>query len=236
MYGGTPSRHRQGLGAHRSIPACTGEPLSDVWKLSTHRVYPRVYGGTTLSIHAPEGVGGLSPRVRGNPHSVEIPDLESRSIPACTGEPWTTAGFKRVSRVYPRVYGGTRAGSEDRFLVRGLSPRVRGNPWLPAGPPVTWRSIPACTGEPCSRAAGRAGPGVYPRVYGGTERWGWVREKRLGLSPRVRGNPRRELLPGDSRRSIPACTGEPLHDRQARVSVGVYPRVYGGTDVCRGRS
>ena len=52
-----------------------------------------------------------------------------------------------------------------------------------------------------------------------------------GLSPRVRGNRwglRRWVVPP---RSIPACAGEPLVDRQPVVDRGVYPRVCGGTGI-----
>ena len=52
---------------------------------------------------------------------------------------------------------------------------------------------------------------------------------KIGLSPRVRGNPpvRRRLTLAS--RSIPACAGEPSPASIARVGCGVYPRVCGGT-------
>ena len=70
---------------------------------------------------------------------------------------------------------------------------------------------------------------VYPRVCGGTAALHAVVERRLGLSPRVRGN-----LGGGSpatvaRGSIPACAGEPRLPTGTSSSVGVYPRVCGGT-------
>ena len=56
----------------------------------------------------------------------------------------------------------------------------------------------------------------------------------MGLSPRVRGN----RLLGDEdgllRRSIPACTGEPVGEQVNQVVARVYPRVYGGTDLTDG--
>ena len=70
---------------------------------------------------------------------------------------------------------------------------------------------------------------VYPRVYGGTRRWGRSSAIRPGLSPRVRGNRgiRRNMRTGQ--RSIPACTGEPLILDMDDGGRRVYPRVYGGT-------
>ena len=51
----------------------------------------------------------------------------------------------------------------------------------------------------------------------------------MGLSPRVRGNPRLDahLLRGG--RSIPACAGEPGTLTATGTPTGVYPRVCGGT-------
>ena len=50
-----------------------------------------------------------------------------------------------------------------------------------------------------------------------------------GLSPRVRGNRNRIAQNGLGRRSIPACTGEPLILDLRQGLREVYPRVYGGT-------
>ena len=70
---------------------------------------------------------------------------------------------------------------------------------------------------------------VYPRVCGGTELLAAYDSVEDGLSPRVRGNPRRPAagirLPG----SIPACAGEPITAPSIPVRQGVYPRVCGGT-------
>ena len=114
----------------------------------------------------------------------------------------------------------------------GLSPRVRGNHWRMSHVIEDARSIPACAGEPrplrlperltgvyprvCWGTGGvTAGTGfswVYPRVCGGTCRGlsteGWV----VGLSPRVRGNPKLKTSMGTRLGSIPACAGEPGTD------------------------
>ena len=49
-----------------SIPACAGEPLSDLEVLVTMEVYPRVCGGTAGNRRHVSRREGLSPRVRGN--------------------------------------------------------------------------------------------------------------------------------------------------------------------------
>ena len=56
----------------------------------------------------------------------------------------------------------------------------------------------------------------------------------IGLSPRVRGNPRPSAARRTCWRSIPACAGEPPLSMPGRARRGVYPRVCGGTDDCVG--
>ena len=151
------------------------------------------------------------------------------SIPACTGEPPERKARTALSRVYPRVYGGTKVPRYINKPVIGLSPRVRGNRPARAFIGACQRSIPACTGEPC-HARGLAGClWVYPRVYGGTKAKPLKFLTTKGLSPRVRGN--RICLENvcGIKRSIPACTGEPTGGRWTWSRIQVYPRVYGGT-------
>ena len=50
-----------------SIPACAGEPRSTTPRVGRFTVYPRVCGGTYNLDDISDVVGGLSPRVRGNP-------------------------------------------------------------------------------------------------------------------------------------------------------------------------
>ena len=93
--------------------------------------------------------------------------------------------------------------------VRGLSPRVRGNP--DDSDPLTqrMRSIPACAGEPLPVGLVGVAVQVYPRVCGGTVGQYGQRQYSRGLSPRVRGNPLVCATMVKPMRSIPACAGEP---------------------------
>ena len=215
----------------RSIPACTGEPASPRSPGSTTQVYPRVYGGTRDGLTHNGLFAGLSPRVRGNRCYQSHTYTRSGSIPACTGEPNSTicapcsGGVYPACtgeperptsqvfshRVYPRVYGGTRGDRREKMQRKGLSPRVRGNLPFHHLRYSFGGSIPACTGEPCTRFAYYYMNQVYPRVYGGTWLMAVCCVVRNGLSPRVRGN--REECSSQSAcyGSIPACTGEP-HD------------------------
>ena len=113
--------------------------------------------------------------------------------------------------------------------IRGLSPRVRGNP--PAAPPGPGGrgSIPARAGEPgcCDTVSFSAR--VYPRACGGTRRPRWDSPHVSGLSPRVRGNPGRGRGWHAAGGSIPARAGEPSPAGMTSMCSPVYPRACGGT-------
>ena len=71
-----------------------------------------------------------------------------RAIPAGAGEPTPAPEGDADKEGYPRGCGGTEQEAADAWAVRGLSPRVRGNPgkvWVGG---VIRRAIPAGAGEP----------------------------------------------------------------------------------------
>ena len=174
-----------------SIPACAGEPKVAYASQPVYKVYPRVCGGTTCSQRLSQGMGGLSPRVRGNQcHGQPLMELTG-SIPACAGEPSTDRERKGGSVVYPRVCGGTPPRQPGLRVAEGLSPRVRGNRLRVAELRINPGSIPACAGEPRRYALIYATTRVYPRVCGGTYDAIDANRFTVGLSPRVRGNPTR---------------------------------------------
>ena len=90
-----------------SIPACAGEPSSDVVVCELVWVYPRVCGGTGYWYRAFLCECGLSPRVRGNHAASAKAGCFRRSIPACAGEPNPQIVGCENRTVYPRVCGGT---------------------------------------------------------------------------------------------------------------------------------
>ena len=112
------------------------------------RVYPRVCGGTGGDHGRFEVVGGLSPRVRGNPGAGALQGAGIGSIPACAGEPARRKRRRLWDAVYPRVCGGTSPTPLKVPAWGGLSPRVRGNLCRAYPRPAQQGSIPACAGEP----------------------------------------------------------------------------------------
>ena len=186
-------------------------------------------GGTLAVFLSQAFQTGLSPRVRGNLELECQLGIAGRSIPACAGEPTSRRAACRTGEVYPRVCGGTQTCLPHRGPGRGLSPRVRGNLDWRDGLETLTGSIPACAGEPVSRVNLTLQPKVYPRVCGGTGIDVEVIDDTQGLSPRVRGNQPPLRWPAVSRRSIPACAGEPLTLLLRLPHARVYPRVCGGT-------
>ena len=155
----------------RSIPAGAGEPVPQPLVSGLQGVYPRGCGGTRPTSPVGSSPNGLSPRVRGNHRRDGAGGLGPGSIPAGCG--------------------GTLLPEGRRALQAGLSPRVRGNRHRRAGTAYAERSIPAGAGEPSTARCSPAPRQVYPRGCGGTESCGGRTWRVLGLSPRVRGNPRR---------------------------------------------
>ena len=84
---GNPAAAGGGPDQYRSIPARAGEPSASARTLSTCSVYPRACGGTDRLPDVNRPLGGLSPRVRGNPEDDEEDEDGDRSIPARAGEP-----------------------------------------------------------------------------------------------------------------------------------------------------
>ena len=109
-----------------SIPACAGEAACGLWICRKAPVYPRVCGGSAVSIASAKSIMGLSPRVRGKPGNSVHCLLWSRSIPACAGEAAERKGVGQLAWVYPRVCGGSLPVCSSVLAFSGLSPRVRG--------------------------------------------------------------------------------------------------------------
>ena len=112
---------------------------------------------------------------------------------------------------------------------QGLSPRLRGNR-RPAGERTAGRgTIPAPAGKPTGSAPVACAARDYPRACGETLARPASPGRRVGLSPRLRGNP---CLPGAQRHqigTIPAPAGKPTWPRPRTPSAGDYPRACGET-------
>ena len=152
---------------------------------------------------------GLSPRGRGSPGR----NCRSRSlrgsIPAWTGQPCRPPRMRCWTTVYPRVDGAAAGGVRLRVRIVGLSPRGRGSHTRNYTTAIRGRSIPAWTGQPPRRTAGRRPARVYPRVDGAAVSAAGRESYQCGLSPRGRGSPPAPSVDDWATRSIPAWTGQP---------------------------
>ena len=165
---GIPQRPKRGDAGRRSIPACAGDPRAAAVLLCANKVYPRVCGGSIRCAPPTLPVCGLSPRVRGIPEVRAGAPSTGGSIPACAGDPSCHRRPLHLTRVYPRVCGGSE-NSLDRFGgVRGLSPRVRGIRLRDGEIIDGVGSIPACAGDPGADGTSVGIFEVYPRVCGGS--------------------------------------------------------------------
>ena len=124
---GNPGRNPMWTQCPGSIPAWAGEPALPTKAQPLPQVYPRVGGGTAISINAMRTTMGLSPRGRGNRGLQGLAPSGPGSIPAWAGEPHPDRHRRGHGEVYPRVGGGTRMASMEIASSDGLSPRGRGN-------------------------------------------------------------------------------------------------------------
>ena len=213
----------------RSIPAWAGEPVPVPMQPHAERVYPRVGGGTGSGSLQSKPGRGLSPRGRGNRRESLVNSRDCRSIPAWAGEPAAWSWNTRLSKVYPRVGGGTASVISCARPGGGLSPRGRGNHSYNGRDKDWLGSIPAWAGEPVSPSAAMPLEPVYPRVGGGTLPRGALVPHCTGLSPRGRGNRGGAHWKTQAIGSIPAWAGEPSVFPNRTAVKRVYPRVGGGT-------
>ena len=181
--------HFGGGGFGRSIPACAGEAYANLHARRGRAVYPRVCGGSVKSGVLTNRLHGLSPRVRGKLGAAVSWQPGIGSIPACAGEAPRAPPSTWLNTVYPRVCGGSHSIAFGKFLLKGLSPRVRGKHRQWRRPINRPRSIPACAGEAGNAVSGTAPSPVYPRVCGGSAGEVGAHIEAGGLSPRVRGKP-----------------------------------------------
>jgi len=212
-----------------SIPADAGLPKPPPSAIIPLEVYPRGCGATRLAKAKDRIEEGLSPRMRGYLEIAGEPNARTGSIPADAGLPVCAAPSSARGRVYPRGCGATSLALLAVLFVMGLSPRMRGY----RSPRKVERneagSIPADAGLPKALAKARDGAEVYPRGCGATDSCAARTCRVEGLSPRMRGYPRRRGRRARSPGSIPADAGLPRTVPVLGLQPQVYPRGCGAT-------
>ena len=147
---GRGNRHWQGGrgGFPGPIPARAGEPYAHHQAMGGRRAYPRAGGGTKWRNRTVGRRRGLSPRGRGNQYNNwEYADCVG-PIPARAGEPMFDKHPAAAWGAYPRAGGGTETADNPADILKGLSPRGRGNRTPCSTFPISPGPIPARAGEP----------------------------------------------------------------------------------------
>ena len=130
-----------------------------------------------------------------------------RSIPASSGPAWHRSPSFASGSVYPRVCGACVGERVLHLRVQGLSPRLRGLLLEVREMSDGVRSIPASAGPAATLATSHRVQRVYPRICGACYGPAGPGLAVRGLSPRLRGLPRRRSCWGGASRSIPASAG-----------------------------
>ena len=156
------------------------------------------------------------------------------TIPAGAGTPASPMVHLPLFGDYPRGCGDTDARRQSAVGGSGLSPRVRGHRSAGTGRGRAARTIPAGAGTPGLSHFSCRRLGDYPRGCGDTSSTMSKLPEVTGLSPRVRGHPKRELRDQLLQGTIPAGAGTPVGDRAANAAVEDYPRGCGDTLIAFG--
>ena len=170
---------------------------------------------------------GSSPHARGTPTTINPGSVMLRFIPACAGNTTSLSLTLLPQPVHPRMRGEHGGWTLGIHQHDGSSPHARGTPDKRVRVHGRRRFIPACAGNTLTRAGGRSGKTVHPRMRGEHVRRSGVRRRAGGSSPHARGTlPVARLAPKDTR-FIPACAGNtPRRSGMAR-STSVHPRMRG---------
>ena len=151
-----------------------------------------------------------------------------RYIPAHAGGTGRKHLRRGQHRVYPRARGVNATYARGYLAYEGLSPRTRGEHPRAAHGEGPGRSIPAHAGGTTGCRILRPGQWVYPRARGGNGLFLPPTSAVRGLSPRTRGERRRQASGRDRHRSIPAHAGGTRQGRCWSGAAAVYPRARGG--------
>ncbi len=174
-----------------SMASCksSARRTSENYANARNRDYPRARGETRRFTNRAGSVTGLSPRSRGNHAGPERMGRIPGTIPALAGKPSPPSLPSSPSWDYPRARGETTFRTRRATMLRGLSPRSRGNRAVRGCDQQLMGTIPALAGKPEQVLPAVRSRGDYPRARGETALAPSCTGSSCGLSPRSRGNP-----------------------------------------------
>ena len=170
---------------------------------------------------------GPSPHARGTLPGMTAGEARARTIPACTGNTHVACHSLPSTPDHPRMHGEHASRTSARMRAVGPSPHARGTPRTRARWRPTPRTIPACTGNTAAASCLARINADHPRMHGEHLHRSHVQRGENGPSPHARGTPGDGQRWRSRGRTIPACTGNTLAQRQSGRVLSDHPRMHG---------
>ena len=179
-------------------------------------------------------VRGTSPPIRGIPPKIVNTVIDSRNIPAHTGNSSHTAPPQSCTAEHPRPYGEFAEKGIAHESYNGTSPPIRGIRPAGTGKSRVLRNIPAHTGNSDPHDDQVDALAEHPRPYGEFFPACLAAERPFGTSPPIRGIRGRCAHVARLDRNIPAHTGNSIFCRSLSHVSAEHPRPYGEFQVVQG--
>ncbi len=189
-------------------PAYAGK--SQPWRSYSQRRWdhPRVCGEKRPAVDGKRPLRGSPPHVRGK---VKDPVPVSALVgitPACAGKRSAQAGAPAGRRDHPRVCGEKAYSLVINGSEWGSPPRMRGKGTKRCSSRRGGRITPAYAGKSKRIAPSSVLFGDHPRVCGEKHTTFFVRPRKWGSPPRMRGKAKNATLGGGKRGITPAYAGK----------------------------
>ena len=223
LRGTVPSIHRPREGL-RFIPAPAGNSPPYPPRGISMAVHPRACGEQEFVGGSPNHYNGSSPRLRG---TGRVAHRSDRFIPAPAGNSCSKRGSSSRVTVHPRACGEQISKQNQRALVIGSSPRLRGTGLRFGGRRRYDRFIPAPAGNSSRQPASFTLSTVHPRACGEQFKPVSYAHGNSGSSPRLRGTGLIPVADSVQYRFIPAPAGNSKVVGKSPRFVPVHPRACG---------
>ena len=204
---GIPYRLQVVISKTGITPACAGNTLRHLCKVSRSQDHPRLRGEYKAGFKRTTRGKGSPPLARGIPWILSIPGSQYRITPACAGN----TNAVELPRIYPwdhpRLRGEYLSDFTSAILSLGSPPLARGILDFASSPPKTLRITPACAGNTKPDLREQRAVRDHPRLRGEYDGWINIPEIDKGSPPLARGIPDNLRVPLRLSGITPACAG-----------------------------
>ena len=211
----------------RITPAYAGKRLLRQLRHITSRDHPRVCGEKVGPVGCVSGWLGSPPRMRGKVwHGVALADGH-RITPAYAGKSCIYRSTTSISWDHPRVCGEKSFKTSTSCWSKGSPPRMRGKGIQPCNQWVRVGITPAYAGKSAHRVRRSDSMRDHPRVCGEKHTTFFVRPRKWGSPPRMRGKGIQPCNQWVRVGITPAYAGKSAHRVRRSDSMRDHPRVCG---------